>query len=118
MTSQQTPRRDDSPEAQNRMNERQANNDRRAAVQREFNRMDAEKRKYNVIIHGIPETDRAGDENNIYQILCHLQCANRLQQIDKMYRLGKKQYRKKRMLLTEFSSKNAVREVLEKSPRL
>ena len=109
MTPQQTPRR---------VNDGQANSDRRAAVQREFNKMDAEKRKYNVIIHGIPETDRAGDENNIYQILCHLQCANRLQQIDKMYRLGKKQYRKKRMLLIEFSSKNAVREVLEKSPRL
>ena len=35
-----------------------------------------------------------------------------------MYRLGKKQYRKKRMLLIEFSSKNAVREVLKKSLRL
>ena len=92
--------------------------DRRATAQREFDRLDADKREYNIIVHGVPETDQTGDEEAIYEMLSYLHCANRLHQIENAYRLGRKQYRNTRMLLIKFNNKAAVREVLEKGPRL
>ena len=98
--------------------QRRADDDRRAAQQREFERRDAEKRKFNVIIHGVHETDQRGDKDEVYQMLSHLHCGNRYYQIENSYRLGRRHFRKTRMLLITFTNKAAVREVLEKGPRL
>ena len=92
--------------------------DRRAAAQREFDLIDADRREYNLIIHGIPETDRTGDDDAIYEMLNHLQCGHRARQIENTFRLGRKQYRRNRMLLIQFDNKTAVNEVLDKAPRL
>ena len=106
-------------EIERRLSEqRRADDDRRAAQQREFERRDAEKRKYNVIIHGVHETDQRGDKDAIYQMLSHLNCAFRYHQIENNYRLGRRHFRKKRMLLITFNNKAAVREILDKGPRL
>ncbi len=51
-------------------------------------------------------------------MLDYIDCGEKLHQINNAYRLGRKQYRNKRMLLIEFDNKAAVREVLDKSPRL
>ena len=71
-----------------------------------------------LIVHGVPETDQMGDSDAIYDILSYLECTNRSCEINKIYRLGRKQYRKKKMILVEFNSKQAVQEILNKSPRL
>ncbi|CAL4067961.1 unnamed protein product, partial [Meganyctiphanes norvegica] len=92
--------------------------DRTSEQQRIWKKIVDERRKNNIIIMGLTETGiREEDEEAVRHLLGYLQCGNRIKQITNMRRLGNRTS-KRRLILVNFNNEFAVKQILDRSPKL
>ncbi|CAL4198547.1 unnamed protein product, partial [Meganyctiphanes norvegica] len=92
--------------------------DRMSEQQRIWKKIVDERRKNNIIIMGLTETGiREEDEEAVRHLLRYINCGNRFDQITNMRRLGNRAS-KRRLLLVNFDNDFAVKQILDRSPKL
>ena len=81
----------------------------------EFRNKIDQRRKYNIIVMGVPETNMAGeDERFINDMLYYMNCGRAVNCIVNIARLGKIKG-KRRLMKVDFNDTRAARDVLESS---
>ena len=80
-------------------------------------------RKKNIIISGVYDgfvkfKGKKYDEDFVQNLITHLGCRDRLKDLDRVIRLGKRNPRKNRLILVRFFNEEAANEVLNRSPKL
>ena len=82
-------------------------------------KLDKEKREKNIIIKGLHETNQDGDREAIKRIFSYLGCSRRLNEIEKIERIGNKGGRRRcRLVIVKFSTASGPFELVNKAPSL